>query len=162
MAAAGCAPVNREQLAEEVAKADPEFSSTLAKHRELTNRLETFERELQLKRTTVERRIQQLRQDLASAAKSLRARVAEIKRLMEPDRRRYELELGLAGEELRAKRSQRASLGRQIVRLKKLGDAKHEAQLKEYLQDAGRLDQEMVGLRRHVRLLKLKLLLIKL
>ena len=170
---AGCAPVNREQLSKDVLKADPAFADVLSKHRDLTSRIATFESQLQLKRTTAQKHIAQLRDDLAKTASSLRAKVAETKLLMDPDRKRLGLALEMAGEELRAKRAQRASLGRQIARLRKLAVGKdgmhlsaqerrqHEAQLTELLQDAARLDQELTGLKEHVRLLRLKLLLIR-
>lgn len=170
---AGCAQSSREQLAKEVLKADPNFSAVLEKHRELANRLETYERELTLKRTTVERSIAQLRKDLADAAANVKVKALDAKRKLEPERERLVLALAMASEELRAKRLQRASLGRGIAKLKKaLGSAKdiwtkderarQDTQIQEMLRDAARLDQEMAALKQHVRLLKIKLLLIRL
>jgi hypothetical protein len=170
---ASCAPANREDLVKEVLKADPEFSSVLEKQRELTSRIQTYERELALKRSTIERSIAQLRKDLATAAASTRAKTAEVKKRMEPDRQRLTLALSMSSEELRAKRIQRAGLGRSIAQLRKALNSKdaawteqerarQQAQLDEMLQDAARLDQEMAGLKQNVRLLKIKLLLIKL
>lgn len=168
-----CAPAKREDLVKEVLKADPEFSSVLEKHRELNSRMETAKRELELKRTTIERSIAQLRKDLAAAATSTRAKTSEITKRMEPDQQRLTLALSMSSEELRAKRIQRASLGRSIAQLKKSLKAKdaawtpeertrQQAQLDEMLKDVARLDQEMEGLKQNVRLLKIKLLLIKL
>ena len=171
---AGCTqPANREALAKEAVKADPSFAAVLDKHRELTNRVDTYERELALKRSTVERTIAQMRKDLADAEASVRTKVVETKKKIEPDRERLELTLSMAGEELRTKHIQRASLGRSIAQLKKSGQrreaawtaqerARQERQLQEMLRDASRLDQESATLKEHVRLLKIKLFLIKL
>ena len=170
----GCAPpVKREQLIQEVLKADPAFAQVLDKHREIQNRIETYERELALKRSTVEHTIAQLRKDLAAAVSNVRQKTAEAKKRMEPDRARLDLALSMAGEELQAKRVQRASLARSIAHIQKsLKDpqsgwseqerARQEAQIREMLADAHRLDQEMVSMKEHLRLLKIKLLLIKL
>ncbi|MBI4340754.1 MAG: hypothetical protein HY598_00560 [Candidatus Omnitrophica bacterium] len=160
---AGCAPpVDREKLAKEVVSKDPEFGDVLEKHRELSNRMQTFQRELELRRSTVEKNIAQLRKDLADTAASVRVKTDEVKRRMEPDRRRLELALSLAGEELKAKRAQRASLGRQIAQLKKSSGGTDGGKLDELLREAQRLDQELASLKGHIRLLKIKLLLIKL
>ena len=115
----GCAPAKREDLANEVLKTDPEFSSVLEKHRELTSRIETFDRELALKRSTIERSIAQSRKELAAAAANTRLKTAEVKKRMEPDQQRLMLALSMSSEELRAKRIQRASLGRSMSQLKK-------------------------------------------
>ncbi len=49
---AGCGPpASREELTKQVLKVDSEFTSVLDKHRELSNRIETYERELALKRS---------------------------------------------------------------------------------------------------------------
>ncbi|MBI4003726.1 MAG: hypothetical protein HY353_01775 [Candidatus Omnitrophica bacterium] len=170
---ASCAPAKRDDLIKEVLKADPEFSAVLEKHRELSSRIETAKRELELKRTTIERNISQLRKDLAAAATSARAKTSEIKKRMEPDQQRLTMALSLSSEELRAKRIQRASLGRSIAQLRKALNRKdavwtpeervrQQAQVDEMLKDAARLDGEMTGLKQNVRLLKIKLLLIKL
>ncbi|MBI2103980.1 MAG: hypothetical protein HYT90_00160 [Candidatus Omnitrophica bacterium] len=169
----GCAPADRDQLAREVVAADPAFASVLDKHRELANRMETYRQELALKRKTVEDTIALLRKDLAAAAASVRSKTLEAKNRLQPERERLALSLSLAAEELRAKRAQRASLGRSIAQLgKSLGQqdvvltpqerSRQQAQLDEMARDAARLDQELAAMREHVRLLKLKLLLIKL
>jgi hypothetical protein len=170
--AASCAPVNRERLTKEVLTADPAFTEVLAKHREVTSRLETFERQLRFKREQVEREIKQQRQNLGALSASLREKVRETRQLMAPDRARLEHALAMASGELHAKRVQRAAVGRSIAQLKKLSrgndsafsaqeQAQHAAQLQELGADAARLDQELQALRRHVQLLKLKLLLIR-
>jgi hypothetical protein len=169
----GCAPTSREQLAQEVLKADPKFASVLDKHREVASRIGTYERELALKRSTVERSIEQLRKDLASASATVKAKIAEAKKRLDPDRERLGLDLEMAEEELRAKRSQRASLGRSIAKLKKAVKSasdvwtseersRQEDQVQDMLRDAARLDQEMATLKKHSKLLKRKLLLLEL
>ena len=171
--AAGCAPTNPEQLTKEALASDPSFAKVLDKHREIVNRIDTLERELALKRATIEQAIAKQRRDLSAAADSVRSRTAEMKKRMEPDSERLTLTLSMAGEELRAKQAQRASLGRSMAQLQKAAKsngalwspqerATHDAQLQALMEDAARLDQEMTALRRHVRLIKIKLLLIKL
>ena len=172
--AAGCAPPsNREQLTQEVLKADPAFAQVLDQHRELANRIQTFNQELALKRKTVDESIAQLRRDLISATATVRVKTDELKKKIEPDRQRLQLSLSLAGEELRAKQVQRASLGRSMARLRKAlkqsgatwGEdelKRRQAQIDEMTAEAKRLDQEMASLKEHLRLLKIKLLLIKL
>lgn len=169
----GCAPMGREELKQEVLKTDPEFTQALERHRELANRMETYERELALKRGTVERAIAQMRGDLQTATQSVRAKTAELRSRMEPERKRLALALAMAAEELQAKRAQRASLGRSIAKLRKAirasGEgwtpqerARREEQAKDMLVDASRLDQELAAMKEHIRLLRIKLLLIKL
>jgi len=168
-----CAPANREGLAKEVLKADPQFGDVLEKHRELSNRLETYQKELALKRGTTERTIFQLRKDLSAATATVRAKSAEVKKKMDPDRKRLELAVSMAGEELQARRVQRASLGRSITKLRKAHEntdatwtaqerVQQQAQLDDMARESQRLDQEMAGLKEHLRLLKIKLVLIQL
>ena len=170
--AAGCAPANRDELAKEVLKADPAFASVLDKHRELANHIDTYEQEFALKRKTVEEAIAQMRKDLAASAAAVRAKTLEATKRLQPEREQLELGLSLAGEELRAKQAQRASLGRSIAQLRKslnsadaaLNPAERSRQTKqtdEMARDAARLDHEIAALKEHARLLKLKLLLIR-
>ncbi len=170
---AGCAPPSREELAKEVLKADPLFARVLDQHRELANRLETYARELALKRGAVEQAIAKLRRDLAAATTQVRQKTAEAKQQLHPERERLQLALSMAGEQLQAKQAQRASLGRSIARLRKAirsagsvwteqEQARNDELLNEMRRDAARVDQELVALRAHLRLLKIKLLLIKL
>lgn len=170
----GCAPpAKREELAKEVLRADPEFTQVLDKHRELANRIETHQRELALKRSEVERKIAQLRKDLTTAVVSVKQKTDDVKKRMEPDRVRLQLALSMASEQLQTTRLQRSSFGRSVSRLRnalKSTDsgwtaqerARREAQISDMLADAKRLDQEIASLKAHVRLLKIKLLLIKL
>jgi len=170
---AGCSPTNREQLAKDVLKADPDFGSVLEKHRELASRIETYERELALKRTSIEQKIMQMRKDLATATTGVKTKIDETKKQMAPDYARLTLELSMTGEELQLHRAQRASLGRSIAQLRKQAKApraewtaqeraKQQAQIDEMLRDAQRLYHEMDALKQHARLLQIKLLLIKL
>ena len=169
----GCSPTNRDQLARNVLRADPAFVQVLQKHRELTNRIETYQRELALKRATIDRTTAQLRKDLATATEAARRKTAETRKLMRPDRDRLKLALSMAAQELRAMQAQRASLGRSMAKLRKAiksaegvwtaqDRAHHEQQLQDMLSDATRLDQEITGLKSHIRLLQMELLLIKL
>jgi hypothetical protein len=169
----GCASKSREQLAQEVLKADPQFASVLDKHREVASRIGTYERELALKRSTVDRSIEQLRKDLAVASANVKAKIAEAKKRLDPELERLILDLEMAEEELRAKRSQRSSLGRSIAKLKKAVKSasdvwtaeersRQEAQVQDMLRDAARLDQEMATLKKHLNLLKRKRLLLEL
>ena len=171
---AGCAkPVDREELTTQVLQADPEFSSVLAKHRELINRIETHGQELALKRSSIEHGIQQLRQELAQAAASVKEKTAELKKRIDPDRERLQLALTMSTEELRAKQLQRAGLGRSVTKLRKAAKnadanwtskerSQQEREVDDRQRDMARLDQEMTAIKEHIRLLKIKLLLIKL
>ena len=169
----GCSPAKREELAQQVLMADPEFGPVLEKHHELSNRIETYERELALKRGNSERAITQLRKDLAATTASVRSKVAETKKKIEPDRKRLEEALAQAAVELKSQRARRAAVGGQMAQLRKtmksggsVWTAEEQAQqrtkLEELTREAERLDHEMVAMKGHVRLLRLKLLLIKL
>ena len=169
----GCSPINRERLTEEIRKTDPDFIPVLDKHQELASRIDTYERELALKRSTVERNITQLRKELAASTASVNGKIAETKKKIEPDQERLRLALGMASEELRATRLQRASLGRAISQVKKASKsagaawtdaerARQDEKIQDMRADLSRVDQESAALREHVRLLKIKLLLIKL
>ena len=171
--AAGCAPINRDELTKQVLAADPSFEEVLDRHRELANRIVTYQRELALKRSTVEQQIDQLRKELAADNATVRSKIEETKKRIDPDRTPLELALSVAGEQLRAKRIERASLGRSIAQVRralKRQDASltaeerahQQSQLDELIRDAARLDQELAALHEHVRLLKTKLLLLKL
>ncbi len=81
--------------------------------------------------------------------------------------------MAMAIEELRMKRAQRASLGRSIAKLKKTlqsaqaawttsEQSDRQAQLDGALREVARIDQELVALKRHLRLLKIKQTLIAL
>ncbi len=170
---AGCAPVDRDELTKEVLATDSSFASVLEKHRELANRIETYERELALKRNTVEPTIKQMRQDLAASAEAVRAKSAETKAKMDPDRRRLIEALAEAKGELKATQAQRAAIGRAISQLRKSLKSSSEAwtdqerdrqdaHVEDMLRDAVRIDREMAAIKAHVRLLKIKLLLITL
>ena len=171
--ASGCAPANREELIKDVLKTDPEFSAVLDKYQQLASRIETLQKELELKRTTIQQNIKQLQKELAAAAESVKLKTADVKKRMEPDRQRLELALAMAVNELRERREQRAQLGRSIVEISKASKnphaewtenerAQHERQTDEMRHDARRLDEEMTRLKAHLRLLKVKLLLIRL
>jgi hypothetical protein len=175
--AGGCGPPareaeRRERLVGEVLGEDPEFAWVLERHRTIANRMETYERELALKRTTVEQGIAQLRKEFEAATEQVRKKIDETKQRLKPDRATLQMALSQAQTELRAKQLQRAHLGRSLATLRKQregGPRSNEserggpdAQMQELLADGRRLDQEMAALRAHLRLLKLKLELIRL
>ena len=171
---AGCGPPpDRAKQVSEVTKADPDFKRVLERRDEYASRIETAEREFALKRQTVERAIERLRQELVDGEITLKKKKAQLERSLDPDRKRLELDKSMAADELRAKREQRANVGRSIAKLRKaLKDTtgvwspeeqrRQGAHLKDMLGDATRLDQEMVGINAHIRLLKLKLSLLRL
>ena len=169
----GCSPANRDQIARDVLRADPSFVEVLQKHRELANRIETYKRELALKRAAIDRTMAQLRKDVATATEAARRKTVDTQRLMKPDREGLKLALSMAAQELRAKQAQRASLGRSMAELRKAlkipegpwtaeERTRQEHHMQEMLRDAARLDQEIAAMKSHLRLLQMKLLLIKL
>lgn len=171
--AVGCAPANREELIREALQADPAFAPVLDKHREIANRIDTYEQEFALKRKTAEETIALMRKDLAVAAATVRSKAIGAKKRLQPEREQLGLGLSLASEALRAQQAQRASLGRSITQLRKslsredavLSPEERSRQAKqaeEMRRDAARLDHEIAALKEHARLLKLKLLLIRL
>lgn len=167
-----CSPINRDDMVKEILKKDPGFARILDKHRELGNRMATYERELTLKRSTMERKIEKLRQEMTEASVMAKQKIASVKPLMEPDRRRLEQALGASSQELRGLQSKRAQLGGIISRFKKTmevqtpGDprlkVRQERDLAEMLQDAQRFQYEITAFKEHIRRLKIKLLLIRL
>lgn len=156
----------------EVLGEDPEFAWVLERHRTIANRIETYERELALKRTTVEQNIAQLRKEFEAATEQVRKKIDETKQRLDPDRSTLQMALSQAQTELRAKQLQRSHLGRALAQLRKQGHGGsrsneserdgHDAQRQEMLADSRRLDQEMTALRAHLRLLRIKLDLIRL
>lgn len=166
----GCAPRDRAQLVHDVLEADPAFRAVLERRDDYASRLETAQRELALKRATIQRNIRKLREELIESERAVRKKKAQLRTLIEPDRRALEMDLDLALTELRAKGTHRASIGQAISKLRKAvkqaGEvwseterARQETQLQDMVQDAQRLEKELATLKQHVRLLKLKLAL---
>ena len=87
---AGCAPIDRDKLTKEVVAKDPEFGAVLEKRKELASRIETYNRELAVRKSEVEKKIAQLRRDLVESSASVRSRSSEVKKRMEPDRLRIQ------------------------------------------------------------------------
>ena len=167
-----CAPVDPQKLTKEVLKVDPDFGITLDKYRSINNRVATYQRELELKRSTVERQIAQLRQELEHTAEMVKKKTAETKARIRPDQERLELALSMANEQLGLKRVQRAAIGRSMAKLRKTlaspkgawsaeERAEYQRQLDDMSRDIVRLDQELKALNEHIRLLKIKVLLLK-
>lgn len=170
---AGCgAPPNAQKLRADVLRVDPAFAEALEKRDEQANRIVLLEREFDLKQTQAQQQIKQLRDGLAEARRQVDQKIQKSKALLKPDLERLELALSMAGNELRAKRSQRAGIGSNISRLKKSlkggqvpwSEAEGAAMTKELndlLQEAQRLDREIAALGEHIRLLKVKRLLLR-
>lgn len=172
----GCGPPpNLERLRQEVLSGDPEFSSSLEKHDELANKIGLLERNLALKRSQVEKQIAQLRKELDDATAKARQEIQRTKILIQPDAQRVELAFSMAVEERKAKQGQRASISRSVSQLRKSlkegpnapqwtapERARMTGELNELLAETRRLDQELAALNEHLRLLKIKRLLLKL
>ena len=167
------APPNAQKLRDEVLRADPRFADVLEKRDEQANRIVLLEREFDLKKTQAQQQIKQLRDGLDEARRQVDQKIQKSKALLKPDLERLELAVSMAGNELRAKRSQRASLGGNISRLKKSlkggqvqwsesEGASMARDLNELLEEAKRLDGEIAALNEHIRLLKIKRLLLRL
>jgi hypothetical protein len=169
VSASGCGPpANPQKLREEVLQADPSFAGVLEKRDEQANRISLLEREFDLKRTQAEGRIAQLRKEVKAARAQVDQKIQHSKTLLRPDLDRLQLALSMASDERQAKRAQRASLGRSISRLKKAlqaGDTadrtSREREVTAFLQEAQRLDREIQALNEHLRLLKIKILLLR-
>lgn len=172
MAVAGCAPVNREELAKRTVAADPAFAAVLDKRETLQGRINTEEKKLDLVRETIQQEITQKKKELAEKAGAVRKKIAEIKTQIQPDIARLTAALAEASGQLRAQQAQRAAIGKEIAQLKKAlktaGAAwgpeqrtLQETQIAERLRDAQRLDHEIASLKDHLKLLKTKLLLVR-
>ena len=171
--AAGCGPpANPQQLRQEALTADPAFADVLQKRDEAANRITLQERELAVKRSRAESEIARLRQELKAATDQAAQKTTQLKAQLDPDRQRVDLAYSMASEELRAKRQQRASLGRSISQLRKtLKDPKSawtdsergkmDRDMADLTDDAQRLDQEISAINQHIRLLKIKRLLLR-
>ena len=165
----GCGPpANSHTLREDVLKVDPSFSEALEKRDEQANRIALLEREFDLKRTQAEQRIVQLRKEVRDARAQVEQKVRKAKALLKPGIDRLQLALSMANDERHAKQVHRASLGRSISRLKKAlkeGEEGNRAavgrDLNDLLQEAQRLDREIQALNEHIRLLKIKHLLLR-
>ncbi len=173
MLASGCnrQPFNAEALRKEALQADPAFAEALNKHDELANRVLVLKRELDLKRTQIEGQISALRAELRDTTAAVNRNIDSTKALLNPTIERIELSTSLGAEDLRAKERQRSQLGRSISRLRKqlkqsgeqtsTEQAQMTQQLTEMLQETQRLDQEIAALKEHLRILKMKRLLLR-
>ena len=168
----GCLPkpVSREQLSKEVLQQDPSFAPTIEKYRSLVSRIDTYERELAVKRSAVEQNIDRLRGELQKSTQTVKRRIDETKKLMAPERQELITSLSLAEEQLRATRAQRMSVGRRMVQLRKAlkgptrsadEKARYQTQFNDALTEAQRLDQEAIVIKDHIRLLKIKVRLVE-
>lgn len=171
----GCGQRVSEAVRQEVVKHDPQFAKALEQRDELAGRIALLERELALKKTQITQQMAKLRKDLADARLQVRRKVQQTKDLLKPEQERVRFLLAMATEELTAKRSQRASVGRSISQIRKtLQDkppgsawntndrARLNAELQELLRETKRLDGEIEGLTKHLRLLNAKQALLRL
>ena len=168
LGSAGCGPpTSPKVLRDAILAADPDFKASLMKRDEIAGRISVFKRELDLKRQETEGRIAKMRQDLKAATDRVNQKIEREKGLLDPDVKNLEFASGMASEELRAKRQQRASLGRSISQLRKAlkqsgpqwsaqERAQRDRELSELLAEAARVDQELAALGAHIRLLKMK------
>ena len=158
---------NQEQLRQEVLSADPQFARVLEKRDQLADRVTLLQREFAVKKGQIEQQITKLRDELAQARRQVDQKIRQSNSQLDADRQRLTLALSMAQEEFKAKQQQRASLGRSISRLRKALKAPGSAwtsddhtkmglELAQLLEEAARLDQELQGLRSHLRLLKHK------
>jgi len=166
-------PANPQVLRDEILKVDPRFAEVLEKRDELANRIKVLERELALKKSQVGHQIAQLRKELSEATQQVNQKIQKTKTLLAPDLERIELSLSMAADELKGRRHMRASLGRSISRVRKAlkseqaqwaqsERARMDQELTALLQETKRLDQEIALLNEHLRLLKIKRLLLRL
>ena len=173
LGSAGCGPpTSPKVLRDEILAADPEFKSSLMERDEIAERISVFKRELDLKRQETEGRIAKMRQDLKATTDRVNQKIEREKSLPDPEFKNLELASGMASEELRAKRQQRVSLGRSISRLRKAlkqnspqwtaqERAQRDRELSELITEAARVDQELAALSAHIRLLKMKRMVLR-
>lgn len=168
----GC-PSNLEGVRQEALKADPRFADALAHRDELAERIALMERELALKKSQIDQQIVKLRKEFGDTRQQVQQKIQHTKLLLKPEHDRLAFALSMATEELKAKRYQRASLGRAISRLRKtLNDrsaqwtpserSRMDKERDEAMQEAQRLDHEINALTQHLQLLKRKRLLLRL
>ena len=106
---------------------------------------------------------------MKEARQHVEQKIQKSRAALQPDIDRLRLALSMANDERQAKRAQRASLTRSIGRLKnalKTGETADrtsiDRELYDFLQESQRLDREVHTLNEHIRLLKIKLLLLRL
>lgn len=172
-AVGGCDSPTSKRLREEVLKADPKFADALEKRDQLADRIRLVKQEFSVKKSQIQGQIAKLRQELGQAQRQAQQKLRQVNSQLDADRQRLALALSMAREEFKVKQQQRDSLGRSISRLRKAlknsqppwtdaDRAKMDRELADLLQEAGRLDQELDGLRAHLRLLEHKQTLLRL
>ena len=158
---------NQEKLRQEVLSADPQFAHVLQKRDQLADRMILSQREFAVKKGQLEGQIAKLRDELAQARRQADQKIRQSNGQLDADRQRLMLALSMAQEEFKAKHHQRDSLGRSISRLRKAlkepgstwtnaDRARMDRELAQLVEETTRLDQELQGLRSHLRLLKRK------
>ncbi|MBI3323943.1 MAG: hypothetical protein HYZ92_01525 [Candidatus Omnitrophica bacterium] len=174
LASPGCGPaVSREQIQKEVLAADPAFLQTLQRRDELAAKIDLMERELALKEGQIDQQIAALRKEREQTHASVTEKIDKTRSVIKPFWERLDLDLSLAAEEQKSKRGQRAAVGHRISALRKALKGKQPAwtdeerarmdhDLTELAQETTRLDAEIAAIGQHLRLLKLKRLLLRL
>ena len=155
------------KLRQEVLSADPQFAQVLQKRDQLADRVALSQREFAVKKGQLEGQIAKLRDELTQARRQVDQKIRQLNSQLDSDRQHLALALSMAQEEFNAKQHQRDSLGRSISRLRKAlkepgsswtsaDRAKMDRELAQLSEETTRLDQELQGLRSHLRLLKHK------
>ena len=169
---AGCGPSpDSKELRQRVLKGDPAFAKTLEQRDEVSANIALLNRELALKRDQIERQSGQLHDEMAQVTAQVKQKTGQTKALLIPEEARLDLALSMAAEELKAKRNQRASLGRSISQLRKAlkehpqwsaaERARMDRELGELTRETQRLDRELDALKAHLDLLKDKRILLR-
>lgn len=164
---------NQEKLRQEVLSADPQFAQVLQKRDQLADRMTLSKQEFAVKKGQLDGQIAKLRDELTQARRQVDQKIRQLNSQLDLDRQRLALALSMAQEEFKVKQHQRDSLGRSISRLRKAlkgpgstwtnaDRAKMDRELAQLLEETTRLDQELQGLRSHLRLLKHKQALLRL
>ncbi|MEK7214504.1 MAG: hypothetical protein AAB289_02780 [Chloroflexota bacterium] len=154
-------------------KADPKFSDALEKRDQLADRIRLVKQEFSVKKSQVHGQIAKFRQELSQAQRQAQQKLRQMNSQLDADRQRLAFALSMAHEEFKVKQQQRDSVGRSISRLRKAlkeaqppwtdsDRAKMDRELADLLQEPRRLDQELDGLRSHLKLLKHKQTLLRL
>ncbi len=163
--------VDLQAIRREVLAADPEFGEHLERRDELANRVQVLQRELSVKQSQVDRQISQLRDGLRHTTDEVNHNVQSLRGQMSPVTARIDAEMSRGGEELKALRLQRATVGRTMSQLRKSLKAPAELtetervrmdrELGEILEETNRLDLEIAAVNQHIRLLRNKRLLLR-
>lgn len=161
----------RQEMTRTVLEADPAFNTVLEEYQRITNQMQAFERQWELKERLVAEKVDDLKQQLEQDRETVRERQNELTKEIEPERQALRELHARTSEELRQSQLQRSTLGRSIAKLRKAvklaGEAwpvaereRQDEQLAQMLRDANRIDQEIELYKQAITLLEAKLHLI--